>query len=58
MLVDAATALTEDQEQSEDSFAWFRSNNDDIQAHRDGLTLDAQGFSPLKLSAAIETTGS
>jgi hypothetical protein len=52
LLVDAATALTRDEQQSRDSFAWFRSNNDAVQKHRDGLTLDAQGMSPLILSVA------
>jgi hypothetical protein len=52
LLVDAAVALTRDNRQSRDSFAWFRANNDAVQQHRDGLTLDAQGMSPLILSIA------
>jgi hypothetical protein len=52
LLVDAAVALTRDQQQSRDSFSWFRANNDAVQRHRDGLTLDAQGMSPLILSVA------
>jgi hypothetical protein len=52
LLVDAAVALTRDNQQSRDSFAWFRANNDAVQRHRDGLTLDAQGMSPLILSIA------
>jgi len=47
LMVDAAVAITGDRQQSEDSFAWFRSSNDDVQRHRDGLTLDAQGMSPV-----------
>ncbi len=50
LLVDAATALTHDQQQSMDSFAWFRADDDAVQRHQDGLTLDAQGLSPLVLS--------
>jgi hypothetical protein len=52
LLVDAAVALTRDAQQSRDSFSWFRANNDAVQRHRDGLTLDAQGMSPLILSLA------
>jgi hypothetical protein len=52
LLVDAAQAVIADEQQSRDGFAWFRSNNDAIQTHRDGLTLDAQGLSPLILGAA------
>lgn len=52
LLVDAAAALTRDEQQSRDSFAWFRGDNDAVQRHRDGLTLDAQGMSPLILSVA------
>jgi len=50
LLVDAATALTRDEQQSRDSFAWFAGTNDDVQRRRDGMTLDAQGLSPLMLS--------
>jgi len=52
LMVDAAMAITHDQQQSRDSFAWFRSSDEDIQRHRDGLTLDAQGMSPVMLSLA------
>ncbi len=52
LMVDAALAITHDQQQSRDSFAWFRSSYEDIQRHRDGLTLDAQGMSPVMLSMA------
>lgn len=50
LLVDAATALTHDEQQSRDSYAWFTGTHDDVQRKRDGLTLDAQGLSPLMLS--------
>ncbi|KQW50975.1 hypothetical protein ASC77_25310 [Nocardioides sp. Root1257] len=52
MLIDAAEALTRDEQQSRDGFVWFRSSNDDIQRHRDGLVLDGQGLSPLVLGIA------
>jgi hypothetical protein len=52
LLVDAARAVVADEHQSTDGFAWFRSNNDALQIHRDGLTLDAQGLSPLILAVA------
>lgn len=47
LMVDAAQALTADERQSREGFVWFRSDNDAIQTHRDGLTLDGQGLSPL-----------
>jgi hypothetical protein len=52
LMVDAATAVTQDEQQSRDSFEWFRSSDDDVQRHRDGLTLDAQGLSPVTLTVA------
>ena len=52
LLVDAAQAVVDDEQQSRDGFAWFRSDDDEIQVHRDGLTLDAQGLGPLVLAAA------
>jgi nitroreductase len=50
LLVDAASAVIDDAQQSRDGFAWFRGDNDALQRHRDGLTLDAQGLSPLVLA--------
>jgi hypothetical protein len=52
LIIDATRAVVGDEEQSIDSFAWFRNNRDDIDAHMDGLTLDAQGLSPMVLAAA------
>jgi hypothetical protein len=52
LLVDAAAALIADEQQSVDGFTWFRSSNDDVQKHRDGLVLDGQGVSPLVLGLA------
>jgi nitroreductase len=50
LLVDAASAVIGDEQQSRDGFAWFRGSNDALQQHRDGLTLDAQGLSSLVLA--------
>lgn len=52
VLVDAALAVTADEDQSRDGFVWFRSTDHEVQDHADGLTLDAQGLSPLVLAAA------
>jgi hypothetical protein len=52
LLIDAAAALCEDETQSQDNFAWFRAGNDDVQKHRDGLSLGGQGFAPLMLAVA------
>jgi len=47
LMIDAAIAITADEQQSRDAFAWFRSDDDAIQRHRDGLTLDGQDLRPL-----------
>jgi hypothetical protein len=52
MIIDATRALIDDEAQSTESFAWFRNNRDDIDTHMDGLTLDAQGMSPVVLAVA------
>ncbi len=52
LIVEATRAIIADEQQSKDSFAWFRNNRDDIDSHMDGLTLDAQGLSPVVLAAA------
>jgi hypothetical protein len=52
MIIDATTAIVADEQQSTDSFAWFRNNRDEIDAHMDGLTLDAQGLGPVVLALA------
>jgi hypothetical protein len=52
LLIDAAAALCDDEQQSRDNFAWFRGSNDQIQRHRDGLTLGGQGFSPFVLAVS------
>jgi hypothetical protein len=52
LLVEATRAIIADRQQSIDAFAWFRSDRDTIDAHRDGLTLDCQGLAPLMLTVA------
>jgi len=52
LMVDAARAITEDAQQSRDAFVWFRSNADAIEKHKDGLTLDGQGLSPMMTALA------
>ncbi len=52
LVVRATEAILADAEQSTEAFAWFRNNRDDIDTHRDGLTLDGQGLSPAILTLA------
>lgn len=52
LIIDATRAIVADEQQSIDGFAWFRNNRDDIVAHMDGLTLDAQGLGPVTLALA------
>lgn len=52
LMIEAAQAVTSDLQQSRDGFAWFRASADEIEAHKDGLTLDGQGLSPLITSVA------
>ena len=51
-LIDATLAIIGDGAQSREAFAWFRNNRDDIDKHRDGLTLDGQGLNSLTLTLA------
>ena len=44
LLVDAARALVGDTTQDGDSNRWYRATWQDIQQHRDGITLDAAGL--------------
>ncbi|NTW41475.1 MAG: hypothetical protein HGA44_16620, partial [Cellulomonadaceae bacterium] len=62
LLVDAAAAVVADEAMSRAGFAWFRSEWDDVQSLRDGLTIDAQALSPLvtviaKLAPVSRSTG-
>jgi nitroreductase len=43
-IVEAAQAIVADSEQSRDSGAWFRNTWHEVQARRDGLTIDAQAL--------------
>jgi hypothetical protein len=52
LMVAAAKAITRDDHQSRDSFKLFRPSWDDIQKHKDGLTLDTQGLSDLTTAIA------
>ncbi len=52
LVVDATRAVIADTEQSAAAFAWFRNDRADIDAHRDGLTLDCQGLSRPLLTIA------
>jgi hypothetical protein len=47
LLVEATRAHVADDEQSRASFAWWRSDWDEIQRHKDGLTIDGVGLRPL-----------
>jgi hypothetical protein len=47
LLITATEALVADREQSRDSARWYRGTPDAIEQQRDGITLDAQGLSPL-----------
>lgn len=58
LLIAATEAIIADEQQSTDAFAWFRNNRDDIDTHRDGLTLDAQGLPPFTLTMAKLLPGS
>ena len=52
LVVAATKAIVDDVEQSKDSYAWLRMTRAAIDTHRDGLTLDTQGLSPLVLAVA------
>jgi nitroreductase len=47
LIIEAAQAIATDHDQSVDSFRWWRDGWSDIQSHRDGMTIDAAGLSPL-----------
>jgi hypothetical protein len=52
LTTDATLAILSDEEMSEASFRWFRQTRAELEQHRDGLTLDAQGLSTLMTIAA------
>jgi len=52
VMMRAVQAIVDDEDASEEAFAWFRNDRADIDRHRDGLTLDGQGFDDLTLAFA------
>ncbi|MFI5588390.1 Acg family FMN-binding oxidoreductase [Amycolatopsis sp. NPDC051758] len=52
VIIAATEAFIADPQQSQEAFGWFRNSRDDIDQHRDGPTLDAQGLSPVTLTLA------
>lgn len=52
LCVEAAEAIVADEAMSVEAFSWFRSERIDIDANRDGLTLDCQGLDRLTLLLA------
>jgi hypothetical protein len=53
LMIDAASAIVGDRQQSVDGFAWFRATEDAIEAHRDGLTVWGQDLPGPVASAAM-----
>jgi hypothetical protein len=53
LMIDAATAINADRQQSIDSFRWFRSTEGEIESHRDGLTDWGQDLSDPISSAGV-----
>ena len=47
LIVSATEAIIADRQQSQDSARWFRAGRQDLERHRDGITLDAQGLPPV-----------
>lgn len=52
LVVQATAAIIGDTQQARDSAQWLRASWRAIQRHRDGITLDAQGISPLVRTVA------
>ena len=52
LIVAASEAIVADPQQSGDSARWFRTNWQQVQSLRDGITLDAQSLPPLINAAA------
>jgi len=52
LVVEATEAIVNDETQARDSGRWLRTSWRDIQRHRDGITLDAQGMPRLKRTVA------
>ena len=52
LIVDATAQIIADQQMSVDSARWFRTGRRDIADHRDGVTADTSGLSPLLVAAS------
>ena len=52
LIINATTEIITDQQMSVDSARWFRTGRRDIADHRDGVTADTSGLSPLMVAAA------
>jgi nitroreductase len=52
LIVEATERIITDPEMSADSARWFRGGRRDIAAHRDGITVDTAGLSPVMTVAA------
>lgn len=52
LLVEGAQAVSADLGQSLDGYAWLRASGDQVDRHKDGLTLDTQGLTPLMTTVA------
>lgn len=52
IMVEATEHIIADPVMSADSARWFRTGRHEIEAHRDGVTMDTAGLSPLMLLAA------
>jgi hypothetical protein len=52
LFVAATEAIIDDSDQSASDFKWFRQSWDQIQRHRDGITVDAAGLPQLTASLA------
>jgi hypothetical protein len=52
LIVEATERIADDPDMSSDSARWFRVDRREIEAHRDGVTLDAAGLSPAMTALA------
>ncbi|MGO8918943.1 MAG: Acg family FMN-binding oxidoreductase [Stellaceae bacterium] len=52
LIVEATERIIRDPQMSTDSARWFRTGRRDIAAHRDGVTVDTAGLSPLITAAS------
>ncbi len=52
LMEDATHAIVEDSEMVMDSHHWFRETSAALQRHRDGITIDAAGLSPVMTTLA------